>query len=314
MVKIALIGAGNMATEHLRVLAEQPNVIIAGIHSRTRENAEKLAAEFKIQTVASSVKELYSKTSAHAVIIAVSETSAEEILTEALSYPWKILAEKPVGLTLKSTKRILDLARANKRKLYVAMNRRKFSSILHASAKLQNVPHSRIVNIIDQEDPLSALKSGREKEVCDQWHFANSIHLVDLFFVFCRGNILSVNNVVPWKSGYNPKCTHSIIRFDSGDIGVYHSLWNSPGPWAVSIETAKQRFEMRPIENLYIQTYPNRFSEEVEIKTADLDFKPGFLKQIQHFISVVEEKSGVLVDIEQYWTGAKLTHKLYSEC
>ena len=43
-LKVAFVGAGYMATEHMRAFASLPDVEIAGIYSRTRERAEKLAA------------------------------------------------------------------------------------------------------------------------------------------------------------------------------------------------------------------------------------------------------------------------------
>ena len=48
-VKVAFVGAGYMAEEHMRAFAGLPGVIIAGIHSRTRARAEKLAASHNTQ-------------------------------------------------------------------------------------------------------------------------------------------------------------------------------------------------------------------------------------------------------------------------
>ena len=42
-LKVAFIGAGYMAEEHMRAFASLSDVTIAGIHSRTRERADKLA-------------------------------------------------------------------------------------------------------------------------------------------------------------------------------------------------------------------------------------------------------------------------------
>ena len=42
--RVAIVGAGAMAREHIRAFADVPRVTVCGIHSRTREKAEKLAA------------------------------------------------------------------------------------------------------------------------------------------------------------------------------------------------------------------------------------------------------------------------------
>ena len=70
--KVAIIGAGGMAREHIRAFSGLPNVRVAGIHSRTRVKAEVLAKEFHISTVCGSLSELYERTHADLVVLAVS--------------------------------------------------------------------------------------------------------------------------------------------------------------------------------------------------------------------------------------------------
>ena len=69
-LKVAFVGAGYMAEEHMRAFASLPDVIIAGVYSRTRERAEKLAAVHGTQ-VYDSVSDLYSKTKADLVVVTV---------------------------------------------------------------------------------------------------------------------------------------------------------------------------------------------------------------------------------------------------
>jgi molybdopterin-guanine dinucleotide biosynthesis protein A len=50
----------------------------------------------------------------------------------------------------------------------------------------------RLIQIFDQEDLDEAMADGHPQNVLDDWMYANSIHLVDLFRVFARGKILSI--------------------------------------------------------------------------------------------------------------------------
>ncbi len=50
--RVAVVGAGGMAREHLRAFGDVPGVALAGIHSRTRVRDEALAAEFEVPAVA----------------------------------------------------------------------------------------------------------------------------------------------------------------------------------------------------------------------------------------------------------------------
>ena len=312
MIKLAVIGAGNMARCHMEVMARLPDVQISGIFSRTEWSSKALAASFGVDFIARSISELYAFTKADGVVIAVNETSTELVMSEALKYPWKLLIEKPVGLDLKSTERILLLAVGKRADVFVAMNRRHYSSTKKALQLLETIKGQRVVQIHDQEDPKHALANGRDKRVCDQWHFANSIHLIDLFHVFCRGDVASVQNVVPWSPGYEAKITHSIIQFDSGDLGIYHSIWNGPGPWSVTIDTSKKRIEMRPLEKLFIQNYPSRQLEKVELSPVDNNLKPGFFEQMKNFTSALRNDNCELLDLRSYLRAVSLTDKLFS--
>src|SRR6185295_18796634 len=98
--KVAIVGAGNMAREHIRAFMDVPGVDIAGIQSRTRARAASLANEFNIPIVADSVPELYERTRAELAVISVSETSTREVCIAAFGFPWTVLIEKPPGYNL----------------------------------------------------------------------------------------------------------------------------------------------------------------------------------------------------------------------
>ena len=50
-IKIAVVGAGYMANEHLKVLSKFKNVELSGIFSRTKKRALKLKKKYKIKTI-----------------------------------------------------------------------------------------------------------------------------------------------------------------------------------------------------------------------------------------------------------------------
>ena len=250
-LSIAIIGAGGMATQHIRRLTTLDNVKISGIFNRSRQKAEDLSKEYGINVVAHSIAELYFKTQADGVIICVAETATIQICTEASRFPWKILAEKPIGLSVKDTSMMCHMFEGDTTQFFVAMNRRFYSSVRAALEFLSKVQGPRTVMIFDQEDPNSALRLGRDRQVCANWHFANSIHLIDLFFVFCRGHLSEVRNLISGASLFESSTRHSLLTFDGVDIGIYNAFWNAPGPWALIVETKELRVELRPIESCF---------------------------------------------------------------
>ncbi|MBL9132185.1 MAG: Gfo/Idh/MocA family oxidoreductase, partial [Verrucomicrobiaceae bacterium] len=125
---VAFIGAGGMNREHSKAFASLPGVTLAGIHSRGRAKAETVAAECGIPLVTDSIAELYEKTKAALLVIAVPEMSIRAVAEQAFQFPWTILMEKPPGKDLEEALYLESLAKQHGRSIYVGLNRRFLSS------------------------------------------------------------------------------------------------------------------------------------------------------------------------------------------
>lgn len=272
-----------MAREHIRAFSDLMNVTLSGIYSRTRSRAEVLAQEYSIEKVYDNLEELYEGTRADLVVITVFETAMLSVCMEALKYPWTILLEKPPGYDCIQTQSILQVAHQNKRRVYVALNRRLLSSTRTAIADLALNPSPRFIHVQDQQSLKEAKAFGHPDIVIDKWMYANSIHLIDYLRLFGRGKIETIQPIVPWNSE-KPGIVLSLIKYSSGDLGIYEGIWNGPGPWAVSITTPEKRWEMRPLESATYQNNGDRQVHSVEIHKWDLLFKPGFRLQAQEAV------------------------------
>ena len=282
--KVAIIGAGNMAREHVRAFADVPGVTIAGIHSRTRSRSEALAAELGVSGVYDSVPELYERTQAHLVVVAVPETAANSVSRACFELPWAVLMEKPPGYNLRDAEEIHSAAVARNRKVLVGLNRRFLSSTRAALADLAQYNSPRFIHVQDQQNLEEAASYGHPDVVVENWMYANSIHVIDYFRLFGRGKITSVTPVLPW----NPETSRVVVakvEFDSGDIGLYEGIWKGPGPWAVSVTTPEKRWEMRPLEQAAFQVWGERRLQPVEVHAWDRDFKPGLRLQAEMVVA-----------------------------
>ena len=277
---MAIVGAGNMAREHIRAFADVPGVTIAGIHSRTRSRADTLAAEYGVPGVYDSVAELYEKTRADLVVVTVPETAMNPVSRTCFEFPWTVLLEKPPGLNLPDAQEIHGAATAKNRRVLVALNRRFLSSTRAALADLAQRDGQRFIKVQDQQDQAQAAELGHPQAVVQNWMYANSIHLIDYFQVFGRDDIRAVEPYFAWDSK-SPGVVVSRLEFDSGDIGLYEGIWHGPGPWAVSVSAAERRWEMRPLEEATYQQQGERQLHPVQIHQWDRQFKPGFRLQAE---------------------------------
>lgn len=285
-VRVAVVGAGSMAREHIRAFQSLADVEVVGIHSRTRSKAQALADEFRIGTVCDSTAELYESLRADLVLVLVFETSMRAVATECVKYPWAIFLEKPPGMHLADAQAIDAAAAAAGRKIIVGLNRRFLSSSQAAAEDLAAHGDTRFIHVQDQQDLSVARSLNHPAEVVDNWMFANSIHLVDYLRFFGRGKITAVAPIKRWDPR-KPGIVLSRIDFESGDIGLYEGIWNGPGPWAITVTTEKKRWEMRPLELAKFQVAGQRKLNEVPIAEDDTLYKPGFRLQAEHAVAAV---------------------------
>jgi len=300
-----------MAEEHIRAFVEIDGVEVVGIYSRTHDKAVTLSEKFGIPNVCDSVSELYSITKPDAVIIAVSETSTKEICYQAFKFPWIALVEKPMGYNLEDAMDITGEAKKTNSKVFVALNRRHYSSTKNVLNELRISDQIRLIHVMDQQDPHSARLAGRPEKVVKNWMYANSIHLIDYFKVLGRGDITSVDRLVKWTPD-TPRFVIAKISFSSGDIGIYEAIWNGPGPWAVTVTTQEKRWELRPLENAAFQVYGSRQLQPIELDMVDSKFKPGFYSQAEELIKAVQGLPHTLVSAEEALQSMKLVGEIYA--
>lgn len=310
-IKIAFVGAGYMATEHAKAFSGLPGIALVGIFSRTRARAEQLASAYPGMAVCDSVGELHERTLADLVVVTVKELSMAAIAAECFAFPWAVLLEKPAGYDLADATAILGAARQAGSKAYVALNRRAYSSTRQALARLVDNSGPRFVKVMDQQDQQAARDIYKEPpEVVRNYMYANSIHLIDYFRVFGRGEVAGVVPVVPWTPE-KPGMVVSKIEFSSGDVGLYEGVWDGPGPWAVSVVTPRERLEMRPLEQVSVQLRGERKVTVLEIDPDDTAFKPGLRYQAMQAVAAVRGEPHDLPDLAESWQSMSLVARIF---
>jgi predicted dehydrogenase len=299
-----------MATEHTRAFASLPDVEIAGIYSRGREQAEKLAASYGAR-VCDSVSDLYAKTAADLVVVTVVELSMAEVATECFAHPWTVLLEKPAGYDLADATRIRDAAVRARSRAFVAFNRRAYSSTRQALELLRGDASQRFIKVIDQQDQQATILQNHQPElVARNFMFANSIHLIDYFRILARGEIVVIEPIIRWIPE-KPGLILAKVNFASGDVGLYEGIWNGPGPWIVSINTPEQRIEMRPLEQITVQLRGARAVTRLDIDPDDTAYKPGLRHQAVQAVAAARANPASLATIEDSWHSMKLVADIF---
>jgi predicted dehydrogenase len=308
-VKIAFIGTGYMANEYAKVLTEEfkKETQLVGAINRSSKNIIKFIKRYKIQRHFTSLKQMMELSKPDIVIVCVNELSTYKTLKILSNYKCKSLVEKPIGINFDESKKILKLKKNKNFTPIICLNRRHYSSILNAQKIISKDKSVRIIKIFDQENALIAKKSGKPTKVVKNWMYANSIHMIDLAYLFARGEIKKIkrlNKTNILKEGI----VSTIIYFDSGDIVYYNCIWNRPAPWSVQISTKDYFVQLKPIEKLsYL--FKNK-KNWISIKNSNFDnkYKPG----IYHLLrQVLRKRKKNLKNLSYSHKLMKLIRKIY---
>lgn len=307
--KVAVLGAGKMATEHARAFRNVPGVAVVGIASRTRAKAEALGSELGIDTICDSAAELYEQTRPDLVVVAVNEWAIEEVAHECLQFPWLVLLEKPPGLSVEAAEAIQARARQYGCDVRIGLNRQWLSSTQQVLKGLEAVDGPRFILVQDQQNLQMAMVACRPYDVRAHWMYANSIHLVDYFRFLGRGNISRVEQIHRWEAEH-PSVVSAKIHFDSGDEGLYLALWHAPGPWSASVTVPEHRWELRPLEQATHQQLGKPVTS-LEVHKWDREFKPGFRLQAEEAVRLLRGETSLLPSIEDGTATMRLIQRIY---
>lgn len=292
--KVAFIGAGPTMEQYIKVLRhlKSPKIKLLGIYSRTRFKAKKLQKKYKIKFICKDIDELYKKTKADVLFSVVSVENIGKVSLKATKYPWKIFTEKPFGINYINNLKLAKNLKNKKKQIFVGFNRAFLSSVISLLRYLKNDRSKRIINVFDQQN--LSLFSNKKYSVNFKKNlmFSNSIHLFTIVKLVARGNQISFKEVLNYKNK-TEKFIIKKITFSSGDVVIFNSIWNRPGPWKIDVSTSNNYFSLNPLEKLYVR--PKNKKENILINESpdDKKFKPGFKKQIEFFFKRIEDKKSL---------------------
>jgi len=288
-ISIAIVGAGKIANEHLRVLSSFEQVAISGITSRTHKKAEELADKYNIKYVLDNIDDLVNVVKPDALLINVSVNNMFEVIEQALNYKLPLFIEKPAGLLPEETIKLADKAQNLNVLTMVGYNRRYYSNFHEGIRLIQE--HGPLMGIlVEGHERINLVRKSNKHpdNVIENWIYANSTHTIDLMRFF-GGEISQIHSIA--QRYKEPKCDQiaSIMQFESGVMGEYIAHWLSPGGWRVALFANEAMVEFKPFEQgIYMNS--NGEKKELGLNSNDKEYKPGFYGQMQAFIEMIDEE------------------------
>jgi len=199
----------------------------------------------------------------------------------------RILVEKPGGLNSKEINTLHDLACSKGAEVFVAYNRRFYSSVLGARKLIDEDGGVQSFNFDFTEWGHEIETLEKSPGVKEHWVFGNSSHVIDLAF-FLGGEPLEFNafreGSLTWHPSSSVFCGAG--RTISGKLFSYNANWDAPGRWGAEFCSKNYRLIFRPMESLQIMRKGSVSIKTFNVEGQDLDneFKPGLFLQTKAFL------------------------------
>lgn len=285
---IWLVGSGLMSVDYAKVLeAQKHDYLVIG---RGQSSAEEFTVKTGKEVIQGGLDKFLVSTPelAEAAIVSVGVAQLyETTLTLIESGVKNILVEKPGGMTQVEVDTLHQRSQANACKVYIAYNRRFFSSVLAAKDKIAEEGGVTSFNFELTEWAHVIEKIDKPEDVLKKWFLANSTHVADLAF-YLGGKPKELASFVQGELKWHPAASvfSGAGVSESGALFNYAANWESAGRWSVEVLTKENRYVFRPMEALQVQKRGTIPCISVDVDSSlDQEFKPGLYKQVEAFLA-----------------------------
>lgn len=281
---ICIVGAGLMGISYAKVLSEMK--ITPCVIGNSKVTSDKFFEATGITPIDGGYKLVLSQLKIipeYAIVTTPVEVLLDTCFELVKAGVKKILCEKPVALFIEEIIELEKFAKQNCCEIYVAYNRRFYSSVLSAKKLISEEGGISSVHFDFTEWETHVFRASNSSAMKDNWLIANSSHLIDLVFSFIGR---------PKKISCFKQNKENGLHFGQGisEQGIpfsYHSDWGSAGRWGIEIMTKKNKYIFRPLEKLHVQKKLNMKIDEIVSDDDELDikYKPGIFKQVDAFLN-----------------------------
>jgi predicted dehydrogenase len=305
--RIAVLGTGPMAAQHVQALRNVSGLEITTSVSRDARKAQAFAQVHAIPAAVDYARFLQSA-DADAVWVVVPADVAHNVAIELAGTRLPLFLEKPIGMSLAQTRTARDKVDVPH---MVGVNRR-FYEVLRKGKQLIKEAGGLTGIEIHMPENIKPLEQRYSRYVLERWAFGNSIHLVDLYRFFA-GEPTAVHAVRRKRTWWD-RSVVATLEFDCGALGVFHAHWGAPGAWRVAVTADELQIVFQPIERGMVLKRGQE-AEPLMPLGADSTVKAGLTGQAEAFRDLLA--TGTLpegaVDLADYEHSAALVAELFGD-
>lgn len=292
--RVLVVGSGNMAIEYVKVL--QGLDIAFDVVGRSKSGTDRFSEETGIPAVSGGIDSFIAARGADKYSHCIVATNVCQLYenTMALLHAGakSVLVEKPCVLSLLELETLNRLVRAKDASVFIAYNRRFFSSVARAKEIIAEDGGLNLVkfDFTEWAHVIGGLeKDPREKQ---RWLLANSTHIIDLAFYF-SGTPKKLETFSRGALDWHP--TSQVFagagESENGTLISYGSDWGSASRWWLELFTPKRKLRLCPVESLTETLKGTVVEQTIDLDNElDVRYKPGLYRQTQVFLTGQPQK------------------------
>ena len=177
-----------------------------------------------------------------AIIVTSSWTSIDKIIIPLLNYKIPCFIEKPIALSSKKVKKIIDLINVQKTHIQVGYNRRFYNYNKKIKKYIKNNPIRSVVVEIPEPLDISNIELGK-----NLW-FQNSTHVLDMMKNFFGNYFIINNNISKFINDKYYDTFNLLLSTEDGFPIHLIANWNSPSNFAIIINFKDTIIKISPLE------------------------------------------------------------------
>ena len=284
-IKLVIIGTGNIAEQHVKVINAFKDCEISSVFSRTQKKAINFAKKHKIKNVHTSIEKMIKEINPDGILILVSFDQIYSVTKQIFKYKIPFFIEKPVGLTINENLNLIKLSNRYNVNNMVGLNRR-FYSIFSKGLKILSTKGKILSFSIYGMERTWVHK--KNKYLLDNLIVANAIHTIDLLYYF--GHIQKKMNILNISKNKKHFLNSVIsVKFKDNIIGTYNINTESPFYWSIKIFAEKATLIYNNFDEGYLLDKKFKITKILPDK-KDIFFKPGFYDQFKTFKKMIITK------------------------
>ncbi|MBM3457729.1 MAG: Gfo/Idh/MocA family oxidoreductase [Armatimonadetes bacterium] len=287
-LRIAVLGAGRIAQEHLKVLTARPDCEVVLLCDPDPERRRTTAERFGIPEEAEHPCSVLRRDDLDAAWVLVSVRSVAAVAEPLLRAGLPLLVEKPPGLYSSETARLAEIASASGAVATVGLNRRFYSTNQAARQAILDQGGPLSLTVEAHEDLARVDREKFPEELLRRWSIANGVHALDLLRFFggeCRVlHRLAARYENSWYDSHS-----ALLAFENGAVGRAQVDWFSPGAHAYQVRALGAVAVAAP--GFGSIAWMMRGAPAVEFTLAEVDraYKAGFWAQAEAFLTGVRD-------------------------